>query len=66
MITYNEPDVVYCCFVIQGHYLVVQDSKMYRRKGDAVKRCKKLTIEKGMKYKVLAASGWHELTEENE
>lgn len=61
MILYNEPDVVYCCFVIQGNYLMLQDSKLYKRKGDANKRCKKLNVESNYEYKVLAASGWHEL-----
>lgn len=60
MITFDEPDVVYCCFVTDGKYLAIQDSKLYKRKGDAVKRCKKLNIESNYKYRVLAASGWHE------
>ena len=62
MISISEPDVVYCCFVTDGgKYLAKQDTKIYKRKGDATKRVKKLNLTTEFDWIVLAASGWHEV-----
>lgn len=58
----NEPDVAYCCCIVAGNYIYEQDTKIYKRKGNAIKRCKRLNQqEEKYKYRVLAASGWHDV-----
>lgn len=56
--------VCFCCCIIKGNYLFKQDTRMYKRRGDADKRCERLKELDAGEWRVLAAQGWFDPDEE--
>ena len=59
----GTPIVVYRVMKLENNFLATNsDSKLYSRKGDAIRRCNKLNIqEHTTEYKVFGAYGWVEV-----
>ncbi|WIE01442.1 hypothetical protein QN289_03540 [Latilactobacillus curvatus] len=60
MILPNEtPIVAYKVMKQSNGFIYSEDSKIYKRKGDAIKRCKRLNeLESTGDYQVFGAYGW--------
>lgn len=61
MIATNSEPVAYMCAKHQGNWLTRSDSKIYKRLGDAKKRCERLTILDGDNWEIVCAYGWSPL-----
>lgn len=60
MILPNEtPIVAYKVMKQANGFIYSEDSKIYKRKGDAIKRCNRLNeLESTKEYRVFGAYGW--------
>lgn len=61
-----EKPVVYMCAAADGGTIYAQDNRVYKRLGDAQKRCMRINIDHENRYKVVCAYGWLPLPEAGE
>lgn len=62
----DERPVVYMCAAVADGQIYAQDNRLYKRLGDAEKRCTKINIDHDNRYKVVCAFGWLPLPEAGE
>lgn len=53
-----EKPVVYMCAAVADGTIYAQDNRVYKRLGDAQKRCMRINIDHDNRYKVVCAYGW--------